>query len=178
MSNNKGFVWTDELVKEWSDHVRLIFNERNNYCGLHGNFDEDFYAWIRSKKISKQVPNKDKEYEILSVVSPINEEWTCDKNMFEWYMKNGWKINQVKRLSDNLIATVGGLIGSTMYTKDFIVEEIDVSTGECYLKAYGKLLPLRNAKLPKERIPLFTTEQIEEIILIVRKQLKIYDENK
>jgi len=49
-NNPDAFVWTDELVNEWSDHVRVIFNERNNYCGKWDSYDTDFKKWKEKKQ--------------------------------------------------------------------------------------------------------------------------------
>jgi len=55
-----------------------------------------------------------KDFEILSVSNPLGEGWSCDKKMFDWYIKNGWDINQVKIIGDGLVFTVG----ETVITND------------------------------------------------------------
>lgn len=50
-NEDNSFVWTDELVLEWSDHVRDIFNNpNNNYCGKYDGFDTDFKKWKQKNR--------------------------------------------------------------------------------------------------------------------------------
>lgn len=45
------------------------------------------------------------DWEIASIFKGTS--WSCDKKTFDFYLKNGWNISQVRRVSDQSIWTVG-----------------------------------------------------------------------
>lgn len=100
--------------------------------------------------IGKAIPNKpDKDYVIKSVAN--GPHWRCHPEGFEYYLKNGYTINQVLRLSDNYIWTIGDQTQYGKINKFFLLQShdenmsVECELGNCYLNDLTK---------PK-RIPLF-----------------------
>jgi len=85
MNTENKFEWTDELVKEFADYVKTIFNERHNYCGKYDHFDTDFEKWKTSKSNEYILMNKP----VLSVNDVISKIRRCCDGAFS-ENTDGW----------------------------------------------------------------------------------------
>lgn len=87
MNPNRDFQITDEMVIEFlnssSSPLRAV---------------DMVYQWEQFKSLKSSEPSLG--WEILSVFKDDN--WTCDKDIFDFRLKSGWQISQVKRLFDGL----------------------------------------------------------------------------
>lgn len=167
MINNKDF-WNDELVKEFFyEHYQECINALR--ATNTGKSIEDF-------KKSKQSPNKD--YEIVSYINPNIVTDIKGGNIEKansYASLRNYPIHSVKRLSDNEVFELHKTkVVDPNTGHEWVISEISLKDNKIYFNGVS----IGHVQKIKERIPLFTTEQIEQIILIVRRQLKIYDENK
>ncbi len=127
-NEDNSFVWTDELVLEWSDHVRDIFNNpNNNYCGKYDGFDTDFKKWKQSKQPSTTVKP---EWEIVDYGYTQNNENKPEQRY----------INSVKRLSDGEVFSIGDMVDDGMLTLEifankptrFVINNIHIEGGNLF----------------------------------------------
>lgn len=159
---NTDNFWTDEKVKD-------LLRKVTSYAA-----PEHWQNEIDHFKKSKQV-SKDKDYEILSVEYG-NNNWTCNKGSFEWYLKNAGKISQVKRLEDNEVFTVGD---SVMWKMDGWSKEPFTITSfqendilpQNRMFCNNQNVDITYLKKVSKPIPLFTTEQESYIRVIVKRVL-------
>lgn len=154
--SDKTFEWNDALVVEF---ITWSINSSPLYQGRYKDL-EDF-----KKSKEKDIP---KNWEILSVSQENGSGWSCDKNIFDWYLKNhNYVINQVKRLSDGEVFTVGerysygkeGILTAFRIagTREMLCD-IEFDKTNLYSNA-----PLRAIDKVKPKVPLFTTEDGVEI---------------
>lgn len=155
----KTFQWTDELVKEWSDHVRVIFNNRNNYCGKYASFDIDFDKW-KEEKMKPPEPT----WEIVGYCGDMDSfglkcvlvqklpdgKWFLDYRLgrnepfdISTVPTDRLKIYSIKRLKDEETFTIGEMVYSKMQSKNqcFKVSDIQQIDTVIYLDS----CPLDNA---------------------------------
>lgn len=130
----------DILLSKADDNIPLIWHKGKRYIG-------------------KAIPNKlEKDYEIKSIAKEKN--WIGDKDVFEHYLKNGYNINQVLRLSDNYIWTIGDQTQYGRINKFYPLQTHDVGMsvecelGNCYLKDITR----------PQRTPLFYADNDESHI--------------
>lgn len=115
--------------------------------------------WLDDHEKSKEL-SKEKDYEILSISSKKDGAgWTCDKTGFEYYLKNGYEICQVKRLPDGEIFTIGEITGGNNKIHEFKIEQDLRLT----VVMQSFLTNIQSLTKLKEPIALFTTEDGVEI---------------
>ena len=161
-----------EAIKRYEDAGKEIPEEwRNERLKLFAEILE-----YRNQK-SKQVESN-KDWEILSMSSRVGEGWNCDKKMFEWYLKNGWEIRQVKRLSDNSVWAIGDEVGDLEgdYCINKTIEQFKINNDKMYVlmnNNCGTFSLEHIQKKPHKSMPNeeTTTERI------LRERIKIIEDN-
>ncbi len=141
MLDNKDFVWTDALALEFAAR----FDSIGEKIG-----DSKIYLFKKSK--GKDMPKQD--WEILSVCGADKETWCCDKNLFDWHLNVcKYSINQVKRLFDGEVFTVGDK------TNFDVIERFEVYKDQHMLAHFknGMLSShINNLEKDIPKVPLFT----------------------
>ena len=164
--NNDTFIWTDELVKEFTDLWLEKFNTN----------DFTFNIGVERFKESKQ-PKK--EFEILTRIDPNIMSDINNANVIEECLRASirhYPIRSVKRLSDNEIISVDDdVIGGKIHS--IVVDENYVGGLRFSLKNMTYNICLREVQKSKQSTKLFTRtlEQAKERLGIVQKQEKEFN---
>jgi len=184
MENNT-FVWTPELENQFAEFAW-------NRLGIYNISASCILSMIDEFKKSKEV-KKEKDYEIISFTwtqhNPRNLMWILQENGSyrnnygaefsynsmtfgndnSFCVENGkMKIHSVRRISDNEVFTIGDKI----LTYSNVIDKIEIDNGwqggvrfNCGNEGSG----LRFATKPKSTQSLFTKEQEQEIISLIKR---------
>lgn len=147
--NNDNFVWTDELVAEYSLASQKL----------------TIFEFKRSKTIPK------KEYEILSYIDPDiisdvqNLNVIDNKHSVKWFIAErcNYKIHSIKRLSDGEVFAIGDNVSFIFSERQYEFTINEMTTGGLTIAVIGKSKDgnpfnwdLMSLKKVEDKVPIIT----------------------